>query len=189
MAKRKKRKDNEEKESKHGFELTGLLWILISIIGFGGEEIFGPVGKIISNFCIFLSGSLWVVPLIFVFVFGAYGLIKNEKINMFSFKLCGLDLIIIGLLVFCHVNYVTRNNAMIMATFKSTIDSFLNVFGSNMYPTGGGIIGAIFSLLFVKLFSLFSTFFRKSIDFFRRYVRIYVTTNYGGYQNGIQDFR
>ena len=69
MAKRKKRKDNEEKESKHGFELTGLLWILISIIGFGGEEIFGPVGKIISNFCIFLSGSLWVVPLIFVFVF------------------------------------------------------------------------------------------------------------------------
>ena len=157
MAKRKKRKA-EEKESKHSFELVGLLWILISIIGFGGSDIFGPVGKVISNFSIFLMGSLWVIPLLLVFVFGAYELIKNEKARIFSLRLCGLYLIIIGLLAFCHINYVTKNNSEVMATFESTIDGLLNVFGNNLDPNGGGIIGAVFSLLFVKLFSVKGTY-------------------------------
>ena len=157
MAKRKKRK-SEEKESKHGFELIGLLWILISIIGFGGSEIFGPVGKVISNFSIFLTGSLWIVPLIFVFVFGAYEVIKNEKIKALSLRLFGVYLVVIGLLVFCHINYVTKNNAEIMATLESTVDQLLSVFGNNLDPNGGGIIGAAFSLLFVKLFSVKGTY-------------------------------
>ena len=57
MAKKKKRKT--EDKVKHGFELTGLLWILIAVIGFGGEDIFGPVVKVISNFSVFLNGSLF----------------------------------------------------------------------------------------------------------------------------------
>ena len=158
MAKKKKRKEENENKNPHGFELTGLLWILISIIGFGGEEIFGPVGKVLANFCIFLTGSLWVIPLIFIFVLGAYGLIKNEKPGIFSLKLFGLYLIIIGLLVFCHVSYVTNNNGMVIATFESTIENLLNVFSNHLDPNGGGIIGAVFSLLFVKLFSVKGTY-------------------------------
>lgn len=158
MAKKKKRKEENENKNPHGFELTGLLWILVSIIGFGGEEIFGPVGKILANFCIFLTGSLWVIPLIFIFVIGAYGLIKNEKPSIFSLKLCGLYLIIIGLLVFCHVTYVTNNNGVVIATLESTIENLLNVFSNHLDPNGGGIIGAVFSVLFVKLFSLKGTY-------------------------------
>ena len=158
MAKKKKRKDSEENKNPHGFELTGLLWILISIIGFGSEEIFGPVGKIISNFCIFLTGSLWVIPLILIFAYGAYALIKNEKPVIFTLKLCGMYVALIGILVFCHVNYVTKNDSMVIATFESTIDALLNVFSNNVVPSGGGIIGAIFSLLFVKLFSVKGTY-------------------------------
>lgn len=158
MAKKKKRKDKEENKNPHGFELTGLLWILISIIGFGGEEIFGPVGKIISNFSVFLTGSLWVIPLILVFVYGAYALIKNEKPNLFTLKLTGLYTVLIGLLVFCHVSYVTKNDGVVIATLESTIDGLLNVFSNNLVPNGGGIIGAIFSLLFVKLFSVKGTY-------------------------------
>ena len=152
MAKRKKRK-TEEKE-KHGFELTGLLWILIAIIGFGGEDIFGPVGKIISNFSVFLNGSLWIMPLVLTFAYGAYGLIKNKKPEMFSLKMIGFYLVLIGILVFCHINYVTKNDADIIKTFDSTIEQLLNVFSNNLDPNGGGIIGAIFALLFVKLFSI-----------------------------------
>ena len=157
MAKKKKRK-SIDKESKRGFELIGLLWILISIIGFGGSEMFGPVGKVVSNFSIFLNGSLWVVPLIFLFVCGAYELIKNEKINIFSLKLCGVYLIIIGLLVLCHITYVTNNNAQIMATLDSTIDQLMSVLNNNLDPNGGGVVGAAFSLLFVKLFSVSGTY-------------------------------
>ncbi len=158
MAKKKKRKEETENKNPHGFELTGLLWILISIIGFGGEEIFGPVGKILANFCIFLTGSLWVIPLIFIFVIGAYGLIKNEKPAFISVKLSGLYLIIIGLLVLCHVSYVTNNNESVTLTLEQTIENILNVFSNHLEPNGGGIIGAIFSLLFVKLFSVKGTY-------------------------------
>lgn len=159
MAKKKKRKEESEIKNTHGYELTGLLWILISIIGFGGEEIFGPVGKILSNFCIFLTGSLWVIPLIFIFIIGAYGLIKNEKPSFISLKLFGLYLVIIGILVLSHIIYVTNSNGSIILTFENTIENLLNVFSNHLDPTGGGIIGAVFSLLFVKLFSVKGTLF------------------------------
>lgn len=154
MAKKKKRKEESENKNSHGFELTGLLWILISIIGFGGEEFFGPVGKILSNFCVFLTGSLWVIPLIFIFIIGAYGLIKNEKPAFISLKLFGLYLVIIGILVLCHVIYVTNSNGSILLTLENTIENLLSVFSNHLDPNGGGIIGALFSLLFVKLFSV-----------------------------------
>ena len=157
MAKKKKRKNTEE-EVKHGFELTGLLWILISIVGFGGEDIFGPVGKTLSNFAVFLNGSLWIIPLILMFLYGAYGLIKNRKPDLFNIKMIGFYLILIGLLSFCHVNYVTKNDADIVKTFNATIEQLLNVFSNNLDPNGGGIIGAVFALLFVKLFSIKGTF-------------------------------
>ena len=153
MAKKKKRQV-EENETKHGLELAGLLWILISVIGFGGEDLFGPVGKIISNFAIFLNGSLFIVPLIMVFVFGGYELIKNKKIMPFTIRYIGFYLVLIGALVLCHITYVTGNNGNIANTLSATVSELLNIFTNNLDPNGGGIIGALFSLLFVKAFSV-----------------------------------
>mgnify|MGYP006988933758 CR=1 FL=1 len=92
-----------------------------------------------------------------MFLYGAFGLIKNKRPNIFSLKMIGFYLILIGLLVFCHVDYVTKNNGDIVQTFNSTIEQLLNVFGNNLDPNGGGIIGAVFALLFVKLFSVKGT--------------------------------
>jgi len=156
MSKKKKRKE-KDKENTHGFELWGILWILISIIGFGGEEIFGPVGKVFANFAIFLCGSLWIIPLVLTFLYGAYGLIKNKKPELFSLKMWGFYLIFIGFLVFCHISYVIKNNGEVLSTLETTIEQLLNVFSNNLDPNGGGIIGAIFSLIFVKLFSITGT--------------------------------
>lgn len=153
MAKRKKRKEDKEEKVK-GYELTGLLWLLVSIIGFGGNELFGPIGKVLTNFSIFLTGSLWIIPLILSFIFGAYQVIKNKKPNIFSTRLCGLYLIIIGSLIFCHLYYVTNNDASITGTLTDTIDQLIKIFNNTAAANGGGIIGAVFSLIFVKLFSV-----------------------------------
>ena len=56
------------------------------------------------------------MPLILIFLYGAYGLIKNSKPEMFSIKMIGFYLVLIGLLSFCHINYVTSNNSEVMAT-------------------------------------------------------------------------
>ena len=45
-----------------------------------------------------------------------------------------------------------------VSTFESTIENLLNVFSNHLDPNGGGIIGAVFSLLFVKLFSVKGTY-------------------------------
>ena len=86
MSKKKKRKDSENEDNNYSSELSGLLLILVSIIGFGR---FGIVGEIISGFSIFLAGSWWVVGLILLFLSGAYMTIKREHVNIFSSKLVG----------------------------------------------------------------------------------------------------
>ena len=153
MAKKKKRKDKDDEKKSFSPELTGLFLILISVIGFGKQDMFGPVGKIVSNFAIFLNGSLWVIPLLLVFGFGAYMLVKREKLDIFTSRLVGLYLFIIGGLVFCHITYVTKNNAEIILTLESTVDNLVSVFAGVLDANGGGIIGTVFALLLVKLFS------------------------------------
>ena len=57
MAKKKKTKNSEAEKIGFSAELTGLILILIGIIGFG----FGPVGSIIKKFAMFLVGGwAWI---------------------------------------------------------------------------------------------------------------------------------
>ena len=83
MAKRKRKK-----QSKKGFEykleVYGLILLLASILGIGK---FGPVGKMISSFALFLVGSIYMVLLVVFFVVGAYLLVKIEWPDFFSMKL------------------------------------------------------------------------------------------------------
>jgi len=154
MAKKKKRKDVDENKSMHSSELTGLLLILISIIGFGK---FGIVGEIISGFSIFLAGSWWIVVLLLIFLSGGYMVIKREDIKMFSYKLVGFYLVMIGILVLSHINYVIANDLDIISTLRDTLDQLILAFKGSIDANGGGIIGAIFALLFEKLFAIMGT--------------------------------
>lgn len=154
MAKKKKRKDSNTEDKNYSSELVGLLLILIAIIGFGK---FGIVGEIISGFAIFLTGSWWAIVLILFFSSGAYMIIKREKINIFTHKLVGFYLLMIGVLVLSHIDYVTVNELDISATLKDTLDQLLLALRGNIDASGGGVIGAVFSLLFEKLFSITGT--------------------------------
>ena len=60
MAKKKKTKDSSN-NSSYSVELTGLILILIGVIGFG----FGFIGSILKKFAMFLAGTWWMVILIF----------------------------------------------------------------------------------------------------------------------------
>ena len=61
MAKRKKRKESNSGLSL-SVEITGLIFILIGIIGMG----FGEVGNIIKKFAMFLAGEFWYVILFLI---------------------------------------------------------------------------------------------------------------------------
>ncbi len=157
MAKRKRKK-----QSKKGFEykleVYGLILLLASILGIGK---FGPVGKMISSFALFLVGSIYMVLLVVFFVVGAYLLVKREWPDFFSTKLIGLYVFVIGFLIIMHQDFVLQNDGNMMLIFRTTIDQLVASFNGIMntgiledwYAVGGGIIGGIFAILFDKLFS------------------------------------
>ena len=61
MAKKKKSSSSEKESFLYSVELTGLILILIGLIGFG----FGPVGAFIKKFAMFLVGGwAWIFLLI-----------------------------------------------------------------------------------------------------------------------------
>ena len=77
MAKRKKRKTTTSKV-KFSSELTGLIFILIGIIGIGN---FGPVGHIIKSFAIFLMGTWWAIAVSLLMILGLYMIVKKTYQN------------------------------------------------------------------------------------------------------------
>ena len=102
MAKKKKSSSENSKNSGYSVELTGLVLILIGLIGFG----FGPVGALIKKFAMFLLGEWWPLILIFVLVIGFYMLIKRKLPNFFSARYMGLYLLLIVVLVLSHLTFV-----------------------------------------------------------------------------------
>ena len=160
MAKRKSRK-NKEKDKGYLKELIGIFLILISILGIGK---YGPVGKAISSFSVFLVGSLYFFVLLFFLIIGIYMVAKKKDFCFFSSKMLGIYLLTIGVVVFLHQNYVLENIDL-SNIIKDTLDNIMvgvnkimageirpGIFNAALSNTGGGLLGALFSTLFFKLF-------------------------------------
>ena len=157
MAKRK-RKAQIKKGFGHSVELYGIILLLCSILGIGK---FGPVGRLIASFSLFLVGSIYVILLLVLFIIGIYLIIKREWPDFFETKLIGLYIFTLGILIIMHKNFITANDGNMMIIFKETINQLVSGFNqimnhgdlSNWFSVGGGIIGGIFAILFDKMFS------------------------------------
>jgi len=147
MAKKKKRKEEKKPQKSYYTELYGLFLILLAIIGIGG---YGPVGKLISSFAVFLVGTWRYVLLAALLVVGVYLMIKREWPKLFTSKLIGLYIVFVSILIFSHLNYVVENELQGMEILKETVNNFMITTKTLHNISGGGIIGALFSLLFVK---------------------------------------
>ena len=119
MAKRKRRKVVKSK-FKYTTELWGIIFILMAILGLGK---YGPVGRMIASFGLFLVGSLYMILLAVIGIIGLYLLIKREKPDFFSSKLIGIYTLVLGLLVTMHWDFVSKNEFNGMVAFRETINA------------------------------------------------------------------
>lgn len=154
MAKKKKRKDTKKKSHGYEIELQGLILILITIIGFGR---FGIVGELVSSFASFLVGAWYNVLLVAVCVVGIYLMIKREKPDFFTSKLFGIYVFSIGILVFSHLGYLKETSLEGVEIIKETVDNFLASTTAISNIQGGGLLGSIFTWIFVELFDINGT--------------------------------
>lgn len=157
MAKKKKKKQVKT-TFKYSAELYGVVFLLCSILGIGK---YGPAGRLIASFGLFLVGSLYNVFLVVLFIVGGYLILKREWPDFFSTKLIGLYIFVLGFLIMAHQSFVLQNDGNMILIFRETINQLVSGFNSimnngsleNWFAVGGGIIGGCFAILFDKLFS------------------------------------
>lgn len=151
MAKKKQKKDKNKTEFWYSNEIVGILVILASIIGMGK---FGPAGNIIRGFAIFLVGNLDLLLLILLSIVGWFLILKKNPPKLFTSRMIGLYIIILSFLMLLHVKYIEINGTEGFKIISETFNNLMIAFKSpsNVSNSGGGIIGAIFSYLFVSLF-------------------------------------
>ena len=154
MAKKKKRKETKKASSNYSVELTGVILIAISIIGICQ---FGIVGNFLSGFASFLVGTAYNVLLVCVFIVGVYMIVKREKPDFFTSKLVGLYIICLALLILFHANYIKHLDLEGFEVVKETVNNLMGAINGVAKIQGGGILGAILSVLFVKLFTINGT--------------------------------
>lgn len=165
MAKKKKSKSSQKESFQFSVELTGLLLILIGIIGVG----FGPVGTLIKKFAMFLLGNWWVLVLMLVLFLGACMLFKRKMPNFFTPRLVGVYILIIVLLVWSHVPFI-KECAKPSEIMKTTVNNYMERMqtivsnsqigstGNTSISIGGGIIGAFFAFIFASCFGEVGTY-------------------------------
>ena len=154
MAKKKKRKETKKPSSNYSVELTGVVLIAIAIIGICQ---FGIVGKFLSGFASFLVGTAYTILLACVFIVGVYMIVKREKPDFFTSKLVGIYIFSLALLILFHANYMKNLDLQGFEVVKETVDNLMGAINGVEKIQGGGIIGAVLSVLFVKLFTINGT--------------------------------
>ena len=158
MAKKKKTKDSSN-NSSYSVELTGLILILIGVIGFG----FGFIGSILKKFAMFLAGTWWMVILIVLIILGVYMLYKRKMPKFSDQKLIGLYIFFIIILVASHFEFLKITGSpkeILMETYNNYMERISTITASNALNTsgvttiviGGGFIGALFTAALYGLF-------------------------------------
>ena len=156
MAKKKSRKQKKEAPS-YSIELKGILLILIMIIGCCP---FGVTADIIKGFAGFIAGGWYILPLIATGAAGIYMMVKREKPDFLTSRLVGLYILIVGVLILSHTEYIKamgNNNISAWEIIIATVDNLMAFVNHTADIQGGGMLGAIFSVIGVKLLTLEGT--------------------------------
>ena len=156
MAKKKARKQKKEQPS-YSIELKGIVLILIMIIGCCP---FGVTADVIKGFAGFLAGGWYILPLVATGAAGIYMMVKRERPDFLTSRLVGLYVLALGVLILSHTEYIKalgNDNISAWEIITATVDNLMAFVNHTADIQGGGMLGAIFSVIGVKLLTLEGT--------------------------------
>ncbi len=141
---RKKSSTRSKKKQSASFrlEITGVILIAIGVIGLLQ---LGFVGRGFFALAEMFVGLLSYVLLAGSVILGGYMVIRRKMPHLFSKRLVGIYLIVLGFLTYIHMYFIIHNlgaNAsVISSTWKLVLE---NLFRPNQVGfVGGGMIGAV----------------------------------------------
>ncbi len=156
MAKRKKRKQSS-KDTSYSTELKGILLLLIAIIGCCP---FGITADLFKGFAAFIAGAWYIVPLVGIGATGLYMIVRREKPDFITSRLIGFYIFMLGILILSHNEYIKQlgdKGVEAGQIFTETINNLMGFVKHTESIQGGGMLGAIFSVIGYKLLTLNGT--------------------------------
>ena len=155
----RKRKAENKRRNSHSYsiELKGIVLILIMIIGCCP---FGVTADVIKGFAGFLAGGWYILPLLATGAAGIYMMVKRERPDFLTSRLVGLYVLALGVLILSHTEYIKalgNDNISAWEIITATVDNLMAFVNHTADIQGGGMLGAIFSVIGVKLLTLEGT--------------------------------
>lgn len=163
--KRKKKKKQLKKRVK--YELLGLLYIFLAILGSGAGVISdGAIPGGLEYMFRFFLGIWYFVASLFLLVTGIILLVKRRYPDFSHKKMIGFYIVFLGVLLLTHIQ--TFEHLLLLegdtSILKATWDNFFDYMdGQSAFGTGGGLIGGI---LFTFCYYLFSSVGAKIVSIF-----------------------
>ncbi|MYL48638.1 cell division protein FtsK [Halobacillus litoralis] len=155
--KRKKKKKQSNMKSHLKFELIGLFFLFIAVIGSGASAISdGAVPGGLERFWQFLFGVWYFIASLFFLIVGVYLMVKRKWPTFLHKRLMGVYTIVTALLLFTHLETLSAELGTGEGSiFAMTWDRITGMMRGELpfYSIGGGLTGAILLSISYYLFA------------------------------------
>ncbi|WLR46900.1 DNA translocase FtsK [Halobacillus litoralis] len=155
--KRKKKKKQSNMKSHLRFELIGLFFLFIAVIGSGASAISdGAVPGGLERFWQFLFGVWYFIASLFFLIVGVYLMVKRKWPVFLHKRLLGVYTIVTALLLFTHLETLSAELGTGEGSiFAMTWDRITGMMRGELpfYSIGGGLTGAILLSISYYLFA------------------------------------
>ncbi len=149
MARKRKKVANE-----YNHLIYGIALILLAIIGLGS---FGIVGRVVVVGAGFLVGEFYYLLLFLMLLVGINTVFQGEFLKLFHKRLVGFYIMCLGFLLIYHINYLEQEQLQGISIVTSVFQQIPSLINDVNSISGGGIIGALLSALFLPLFDTIGT--------------------------------
>lgn len=143
--KRKKTRRKNAKKTSYSYEITGSIFILISLVGLFK---LGFIGRFIFAIGELILGRASYLFLLTGIILGGYLLIKRKLPKLFTKRLVGFYAFVTALVIFLHLSLADKYQQTGTIFASSVKDLVAHLFHpEQIIETGGGIYGAVWTSL------------------------------------------
>ncbi|MFB1049516.1 DNA translocase FtsK [Paraliobacillus sp. JSM ZJ581] len=178
MAKRKKRKNKKKLQQQLKYELLGILFIFLAILGSGASAISeGAIPNWLELLFRLLFGIWYVIASIALLGFGLYLMIKRQLPTLLNRRLIGIMIVFLSLLLVTHIEKFESAVAQNASVLQLTWSHYVSYLNGEMPASslGGGLIGGI---LFAFTYVLFSATGAQIVAFFSFLIGVVFITDF-----------
>lgn len=176
------RKSKKQIEQEELIEIRNnkIIWLIISIVNatlilFAITKM-GNLGLILNNVLTYLFGSLYIIPLLTLFIYGIYAIFFSNKYQRSIKTIAGL--IVINTMVIIMSAFIGDNINTFSQWTDFLTDKFLLIASENAFEFNGGLFGGFLYVLLTTLVNRTGTLITMLIMLIVSFILIIPTETY-----------